>query len=83
MLSQKLGIYSEAVSFLLFFYSFPCSFTYLPTCIIDKTMLITKPLKEYHVRSVSEKEKQIDSTLRYLISHYVQTVLPIRSFSSA
>lgn len=44
-------------------------------------MLIIKPLKEYHVRSVSEKEIQIDSTLGYLISHCVQTVLPIHFFS--
>lgn len=73
MLSQKLCICSVAVSFPLFS-PFCCSFTHLPTCIIHKTMLIMKPLKEYHVRSVSEKKKQIDSTLRYLISHYVQMV---------
>lgn len=34
-------------------------------------MLLIKPLEAYHVKSVSEKEKQIDSTLGYLISHYV------------
>lgn len=59
---------------LFLFFPFCCSFTYLPTCTTHQTALIIKPLKEYHVRSVSEKEKQIDSTLRYLISHYVQMV---------